>query len=65
MLTVHDRVTGTSETVGAGDGRSQTQPETQLVANFGMRPKRKSRDEQNGRAKRVKISLGDAMDLGD
>jgi len=61
VLTLHDRTRG----VGAGDGQSQTQPETQLTVNVEMRPKRKSRDEQNGRAKRVKISLGDAMDLGD
>ena len=51
--------------MGADNGRSQTQQETQLVATIETRPKRKSRDEHNGRAKRVKISLGDAMDLGD
>ena len=49
----------------ANDGRSQTQPETQPITNIDTRPKRKSREEQNGRAKRVKISVGDAMDLGD
>lgn len=47
------------------DDGSQTQPETQFVANVGARTKRKSREEQDSRSKRVKISLGDAMDLGD
>ena len=61
VLTLHDR----ARTAGDNDRRSQTQPETQPVANIDTRPKRKSREEQNGRAKRVKISLGDAMDLGD
>jgi len=61
VLTLHDRAGG----VGADDDQSQTQPETQLLANVEMRTKRKSREDQSGRAKRVKISLGDAMDLGD
>jgi len=65
MLTLHDRTSNSGERVDANDGRSQTQPETQPVANIETRPKRKSREEQNGRAKRMKVSLGDAMDLGD
>lgn len=65
VLTLYDRAGSVGGTVNTNDGRSQTQPETQPVANIETRPKRKSRDEQSGRAKRVKISLGDAMDLGD
>jgi len=60
VLTLYDRAGNE-----ANDGRSQTQPETQPVANIDTTQKRKSREEQSGRAKRVKISLGDAMDLGD
>jgi hypothetical protein len=64
-LTPRDRATSAGKAANTNDGRSQTQPETQLVADTDTRPKRKSREEQLGRAKRVKISLGDAMDLGD
>jgi len=65
VLTLHDRVGGAGEAVNINGGRSQTQPETQPVVNIDARQKRKSHEEQSGRAKRVKISLGDAMDLGD
>lgn len=59
MLILYDRA---RNAVGTN---SQTQLETQLVASFDTRQKRKSREEQSGRSKRAKISLGDAMDLGD
>lgn len=62
MLTVYDRV---RKPGGTANANSQTQPETQLIVNIDARQKRKSREEQPGRSKRVKISLGDAMDLGD
>lgn len=65
VLTLRNRAISAGKTINANDGRSQTQPETQPVVNIDSRPKRKSREEQNERAKRVKISLGDAMDLGD
>ena len=65
VLTLRDRTRSGGKAVNASGGRSQTQPETQPVANADTRPKRKSREEQSGRAKRIKISLGDAMDLGD
>ena len=65
VLTVHDRARNTGKNVNAKDGRSQTQPETQPVANIETRQKRKSREEQTGRAKRAKISLGNEFDLGD
>jgi len=65
VLTLHDRARSAGNAVNTNGGRSQTQPETQLVVNVDTRPKRKSREEQSASAKRVKISLGDAMDLGD
>ena len=64
-FTLYDRFGSASDRVNINEGQSQTQPETQSVANTETRPKRKSREERDGRAKRVKISLGDAMDLGD
>ena len=65
VLTLHDRARSTGNAVNTNGGRSQTQPETQPVVNVDTRPKRKSREEQSACAKRVKISLGEAMDLGD
>ena len=65
VLTLHDRTRNTGKAVNTNGGRSQTQPETQPVVNIDTRSKRKSREEQSGHAKRVKVSLGDAMDLGD
>ncbi|KAF9789652.1 HORMA-domain-containing protein [Thelephora terrestris] len=47
------------------DINSQTQLETQPVSSIDMRQKRKSREDQSERSKRVKISVGGAMDLGD
>lgn len=64
MLTLHDRAGDAGKTADINDGRSQTQPETQLIPNIETRPKRKSREEQNERTKRAKISLGDGADLG-
>lgn len=66
VLTLYSRVreAGKALEVNAED-RSQTQPETQPVVNIETRTKRKGHEEQTGRSKRMKVSLGDAMDLGD
>lgn len=57
MLTLHDRAGDAGKTADINN-------ETQLIPNIETRPKRKSREEQNERTKRAKISLGDGADLG-
>ena len=68
MLTLYHRArageTGRALNTDDHDG-SQTQPETQPVVHAETRSKRKSREEHTGCSKRTKVSLGDAVDLGD
>lgn len=66
MLTLYDRARKAGKALDVGnDDRSQTQLETQPIVNIESRTKRKSHEEQTESSKRMKISLGDAMDLGD